>query len=87
MKMGKITLMSILKCLTRMIGKVLGWIVDAAMILMNIIWAVRYADEGNTAKTVLFCTYLVVLILLIKLNQIERILKEWRGGVDGSTSM
>ena len=87
MKMGKITLMSTLKCLTRMIGKVLGWIVDAAMILMNIIWAVRYADEGNTAKTVLFCTYLVVLILLIKLNQIERILKEWRGGVDGSTSM
>ena len=40
-----------------MIGKVLGWIVDAALILMNIIWAVRYADEGNTAKTVLFCTY------------------------------
>ena len=68
-------------------SKVLGWIVDAAMILMNIIWAVGYADEGNTAKTVLFCTYLVVLILLIKLNQIERILKEWRGGVDGSTSM
>lgn len=68
-------------------SKVLGWIVDAAMILMNIIWAVRYVDEGNTAKTVLFCTYLVVLILLIKLNQIERILKEWRGGVDGSTSM
>lgn len=68
-------------------SKVLGWIVDAAMILMNIIWAVRYADEGNTAKTVLFCTYLVVLILLIKLNQIERILVEWRGGVDDSTSL
>ena len=63
-----------------MIGKVLGWIVDAALILMNIIWAVRYADEGNTAKTVLFCTYLVVLILLIKLNQIERILEERRDG-------
>lgn len=70
-----------------MIGKVLGWIWDAALILMNIIWAVRYADEGNTAKTVLFCTYLVVLILLIKLNQIERILEERRDGGDGSTSM
>ena len=69
-----------------MIGKVLGWIVDAALILMNIIWAVRYADEGNTAKTVLFCTYLVVLVLLIKLNQIERILEERRDGGDGSTS-
>ena len=68
-------------------SKVLGWIVDAALILMNIIGAVRYADEGNTAKTVLFCTYLVVLILLIKLNQIERILVEWRGGVDDSTSL
>lgn len=68
-------------------SKVLGWIVDAALILMNIIWAVRCADEGNTAKTVLFCTYLVVLILLIKLNQIERILVEWRGGVDDSTSL
>ena len=68
-------------------SKVLGWIWDAALILMNAVCAIRAAGEGNTAKTVLFCTYLVVLILLIKLNQIERILEEWRGGVDGSTSI
>ena len=63
-----------------MIGKVLGWIVDAALILMNTVCASRAADEGNTAKTVLFCTYLVVSILLIKLNQIGRIPEEWRDG-------
>ena len=44
-------------------------------------------NMGRPAKTVLFCTYLVVLVLLIKLNQIERILEEWRDGGDGSTSM
>ena len=63
-----------------MIGKVLGWIVDATLILMSAGFAIRAAGEGNTAKTVLFCTYLVVLILLIKLNQIERTLEEWRDG-------
>lgn len=70
-----------------MIGKVLGWLWDAALILMNIVFAIRAVGEGNTAETVLFCTYLVVMILLIKLNQIERILEEWRDGGDGSTSM
>lgn len=70
-----------------MIGKVLGWIVDAALILMTAISATQAADKGNTAETVMFCAYLVVLILLIKLNQIERTLEKWRDGGDGPTSM